>query len=195
MNGGPISNLIATNTYIHSTANHRIVKRTWINSAFEYSKKYNIDLNTRRDAKESIKELFKEKRKFNKLTVIGNFRNILNLNNGSKLLKEEVESEFKDAYKLIIQIRTGTLQNRNQLIGRKEISNIYRGKCLICKEFKEDKFLHWISDCSSLTNLRNKYLTNIRNILQDQHDIDNHNLIIASLLLGAKFRHKNIDKN
>ena len=45
----------------------------------------------------------------------------------------------------------------NQLIGRKEISNMYRGKCLICKEFKEDNFLHWISDCTTLTNLRNKY--------------------------------------
>ncbi|KAM0680657.1 hypothetical protein GINT2_000005 [Glugoides intestinalis] len=186
---GPIKALLLSNKYLKSHGNSKSIKRTWLNEASEWTKKNKIILTTKKDLKKQIKLQFNDKKRLNPDCKTQNFRIKHCLVSGLENLKRESNYRIEKGIKLVTEIRTGTHQNRLQLIGRGDIPHTFYSKCLICNEIAPDDYEHWTTNCISLENLRKQTIDNLTKIIKATEG-DDWKVKLISIMLNSKTKFK-----
>lgn len=186
---GPIKHLINSNVYIKDPENSRSIKKTWLNKAFEFKKRYKTDLTSRKTAKKSIKNLFKHKKQFNKNNNTSTFREKYGISKGTKVLTGEAQSQYPKGYKLISKVRLGTLLSSNKMAGAGYIPHTYKNKCLICNQEGPDDYPHWVTNCIGTKTIRKDYIENLINIIKATEK-EEWEVKLTSFLLKGKLKHR-----
>lgn len=181
---GPISKLLESNVYIRGIDSPRSMKRTWLNEAMEYTKKNGLVLTDKKSLRIQIRELFKDKDRLNLESKIGDIRETLAITSGKAILKEGLDPKRQNGSRLITRIRTGTLQNRLQLVGRGEISVDWKDKCLSSGQIAADNYRHWVFECAGLTTLREETIDSTIRLFRGIETTNWQNKLLSHMLGG-----------